>query len=73
MLADNSSNFINNTYTDPEEKNTCINAPSLKVGGKGDLYVTAGTENSYGSVGINASSILLWKMQPYISDLTTIK
>ncbi|WP_277406759.1 hypothetical protein [Lacrimispora xylanisolvens] len=56
MLADNSSNFINNTYTDPEEKNTCINAPSLKVGGKGDLYVTAGTENSYGSVGINASS-----------------
>lgn len=56
MLADGSSNFINNTYAYTPELSVGISGDSLTIAGNGELYVTLGSTSSYGSIGIDSNS-----------------
>lgn len=56
ILADGSSNFINNTYAYTPELSVGISGDSLTIAGDGELYVTLGSSSSYGSIGIDSNS-----------------
>ena len=56
ILADGSSNFINNTYAYTPELSVGISGDSLTIAGDGELYVTLGRSSSYGSIGIDSNS-----------------
>jgi hypothetical protein len=56
ILADGSSNFINNTYAYTPELSVGISGDSLTIAGGGELYVTLGSSSSYGSIGIDSNS-----------------